>query len=93
MSSTRSPATTAPDAAALMASLLSMMTRFSCLGCPQQAALIQRELGLLQSYPDHQIAPLLKAVAKRLEGEWGQLHLAIADDPLPLAGGRHAALH
>lgn len=83
-----------PDAAALMASLLSQMTRFSCLGCPQQAALIQRELALLQIYPDSQIPPLLKGVAKRLEGEWTQLHFAIADDPKPASrGGAHPALH
>lgn len=72
-----------PDPNALMASLLSLMTRFSCLGCPNQAVLIQRELTLLQSYPDSQIPPLLKEVAKHLEGEWKQLHFAIADDPLP----------
>lgn len=81
-----------PDATALVASLLQLMTRFSCLGCPQQAAVIRRELAVLQRYPDDQVAPLLKEVARRLEGEWGQLHLAIADDPYP--DSTHApALH
>ncbi|MFZ2853795.1 MAG: hypothetical protein WAZ34_06755 [Rhodocyclaceae bacterium] len=88
------PTPNLPDATALMASLLSQMTRFSCLGCPQQAALIQRELALLQTYPDSQIPPLLKGVAKRLEGEWTQLHFAIADDPEPAShDSAHPALH
>lgn len=78
------------DAAALVASLLSRMTRFSCLGCPQQAVLIQRELALLQSYPESAVPPLLKDVAKRLEDEWTQLHFAIADDPYAAA---HAEAH
>lgn len=78
-----------PDATALMASLLSLMTRFSCLGCPQQAVLIRRELALLQSYPDSQIPPLLKGVARRLEDEWTQLHFAIADEPV----ANHSAMH
>lgn len=72
-----------PDPSALLASLLNLMTRFSCLGCPQQAALIRKELALLQAYPDDQLAPLIKQVGQRLESEWSQLHLAIADDPLP----------
>ena len=83
---------TLPDAAAMMASLLSLMTKFSCLGCPQQAVLIQRELALLQRYPDEEIPPLLKRVAQRLEGEWQQLHFAISDDPRP-HGSSQAALH
>ena len=66
-----------PDPSALLASLLNLMTRFSCLGCPQQALLIQRELALLQHYPDEQLAPLIKQVGQRLESEWGLLHLAI----------------
>ena len=81
-----------PDQSALLASLLNLMTRFSCLGCPQQALLIQRELALLQHYPDEQLAPLIKQVGQRLESEWGLLHLAITDDPLP-AGTPRAALH
>ena len=83
---------TLPDAAAMMASLLSLMTKFSCLGCPQQAVLIQRELALLQRYPDEEIPPLLKRVAQRLEGEWQQLHFVISDDPMP-HGSSQAALH
>ena len=83
---------TLPDAAAMMASLLSLMTKFSCLGCPQQAVLIQRELALLQRYPDEEIPPLLKRVAQRLEGEWQQLQCAISDDPMP-HGSSQAALH
>ena len=87
------PATELPDADALLASLLSMMTKFSCLGCPQQALLIQRELNLLQGYPDQSVAPLLKGVARRLEHEWQQLHFAIADDPAPVASHARPALH
>ena len=83
-----------PDATALMASLLSQMTRFSCLGCPQQAELIRRELTLLQSYPDEQIPPLLKSIGQRLESEWAELHLAIADDEPYLAdNSRASTLH
>ena len=79
-----------PDASALIASLLNLMTRFSCLGCPQQAALIRKELALLQSYPDDQLAPLIKQVCRRLEGEWSQLHMAISDDPYPAATAARA---
>lgn len=83
-----------PEATALLASLLSQMTRFSCLGCPAQAMSIQRQLALLQTYPNSQVAPLLKAVARRLEGEWSELHLAIADDPATEAhGAARPALH
>ncbi len=87
------PSTEVPDADALLASLLSLMTKFSCLGCPQQAQLIQRELKLLQSYPDQSVAPLLKSVARRLEHEWQQLYFAIADDPVPVASHARPALH
>ena len=80
-----------PDASAMIASLLKLMTRFSCLGCPQQAALIRQELALLQAYPDDQLAPLIKQVGRRLEDEWSQLHLAISDDPYPIA--KTHALH
>lgn len=87
------PATDLPNADALLASLLSLMTEFSCLGCPQQALLIERELKRLQSYPDQSVAPLLKDVARRLEHEWQQLHFAIADDPAPVASPQRLALH
>ena len=56
-------------------------------------ALIQRELNLLQGYPDQSVAPLLKSVARRLEHEWQQLHFAIADDPVPVASPQRLALH
>mgnify|MGYP006389034035 FL=1 len=69
-----------PDADALIASLLNLMTRFASLGCPQHAALIRRELALLVGYPDEQVAPLVKQVCRRLEGEWAQLRFAIDDD-------------
>lgn len=70
-----------PDPSALLASLLSLMTRFSCLGDPAQAQLIRRELALLRRYPDDQVPSLLKQVGERLEQEWAQLHFAIADEP------------
>jgi len=76
---------TLPDPSALVASLLNLMTRFSCLGCPNQAALIRRELALFQSYPDELMPPLLKQVGLRLEQEWAQLHFAISDDPVQSA--------
>lgn len=82
-----------PAADALLASLLSLMTRFSCLGCPRQAVLIERELSFLQHYTDDQVAPLLKTVAKRLEGEWQQLHFALSDDAPPSLNDTHAGLH
>lgn len=82
-----------PAADALLASLLSLMTRFSCLGCPQQAVLIQRELSFLQHYADDQVPPLLKTVAKRLEGEWKQLHFAISDEATPSINSTYAGLH
>lgn len=72
-----------PDATALLCSLLALMTRFSCLGCPQQAQLIRRELELLQRYPDEQMAPLLKQLGRRLEQDWAQLYYAIADETDP----------
>lgn len=81
-----------PDVDALLASLLQQMTRFSCLGCPQQAAQIRRELARLQSYPDDSLAPRLKQVGRQLEEEWATLYLAIADD-VPAEPTRPAALH
>lgn len=70
-----------PDPTALLASLLSMMTRFSCLGCPRLAERIRGNLALLRHYPDDDMPPLLKELALRLEHEWAQLHFAIADIP------------
>ena len=78
--SSQSPS--APEASALIASLLSLMTRFSCLGCPQQALLIRKELALLLQYPDSDVAPLIKQVARRIDDEWATLHFAISDHPM-----------
>lgn len=70
-----------PDPVALIAALMTMMTRFSCLGCPQLAGRIRRNLTLLNHYPDDAMPPTLKRAAQRLEREWAQLHAAIADEP------------
>lgn len=82
-----------PDATALVASLLSLMTKFSSLGCPRQAQLIRRELALLQQYPDAQVAPLMKQIGQRLEYEWAQLYFAIADDPVSEHQGIQGLVH
>ncbi|MCP5268836.1 MAG: hypothetical protein H6943_07340 [Zoogloeaceae bacterium] len=71
-----------PEPTALIAALLTMMTRFSCLGCPRLAGRIRRNLALLQHYADTDMPPSLKQLAQHLEREWTQLHLAIADEPL-----------
>lgn len=68
-----------PDPDTLVAALLTMMTRFSCLGCPRLAGRIRRHLALLRHYADDEMPPLLKKLAARLEGEWAQLHQALAD--------------
>lgn len=70
-----------PEPTTLLAALMTMMTRFSCLGCPQLAARIRRHLALLRHYDDKDMPPLLKQLAQRLEGEWAQLLLAISDTP------------
>lgn len=70
-----------PDPIALIASLMSMMTRFSCLGCPRIAGRIRHDLSVLQRYPDDAMPPLLKHLAVRLEDEWAQLQSAISDTP------------
>jgi hypothetical protein len=62
-----------PDPIALVASLMSMMTRFSCLGCPRIAGRIRHDLSVLQRYPDDAMPPLLK--------QWAQLQSAISDTP------------
>lgn len=81
-----------PDPSALLASLLNLMTRFSCLGCPQQALLIQRELALLQHYPDEQLAPLIKQVGQASGKRMGVVAPRHYRRPLP-AGPPRAALH
>ncbi len=81
------PQQTLPHPSALIASLLSLMTRFSESADTSLAALIRRELALLQSYPEHDIPPLLKTVAQRLEGEW-QLRQINASD-IPTRAARH----
>lgn len=70
-----------PDPTTLVAALMSMMTRFSCLGCPRIAGRIRHDLSVLQRYPDDAMPPLLKQLAVRLEGEWAQLQSAISDAP------------
>ena len=70
-----------PDPVSLIAALMTMMTRFSCLGCPRLANRIRRNLALLQHYTDTDMPPPLKQLAQRLEHEWAQLHTAIADEP------------
>ena len=69
-----------PDPTSHIAALMSMMTRFSCLGCPRLARRIQRNLALLQHYADDDMPPILKQLALRLEREWAQLFMAIADE-------------
>ena len=81
------------EADALIGTLLSQMTEFSCLGCPQQALDIRRQLARLQRYPDSEVAPSLKQLGKHLEQEWTQLHFAIADDLSPDTGDQLAVFH
>jgi hypothetical protein len=69
-----------PDPVALIAALMTMMTRFSCLGCPRLANRIRRNLALLQHYTEDEMPPALKHTAQRLEREWAELHTAIADE-------------
>lgn len=59
-----------PDAVALIASMLSIMTQFARTHCPHQAVLVERQLTYLQQYPDELMPSLLKTVARRLRGEW-----------------------
>lgn len=59
-----------PDAVALLASMLSVMTQFARTRCPHQAVLIERQLTYLRHYPDELMPPLLKTVAGRLRKEW-----------------------
>lgn len=75
-----------PDPVALIAALLAMMTRFSCLGCPRLAHRIRRNLALLRHYHDDEIPPLLKQAAQQLERDWAQLHAAISDSPDSVSG-------
>ncbi|MCK6405127.1 MAG: hypothetical protein L6Q60_03815 [Rhodocyclaceae bacterium] len=70
-----------PDPVTLIAVLMTMMTRFSCLGCPRLANRIRRNLTLLQHYAEDEMPPMLKQTAQRLEREWAQLHTAISDEP------------
>jgi hypothetical protein len=76
-----------PDPAALLASTLSLMTGFVRTGCPRQATLVSRQLAYLQCYPDSQITPVLKSVARRLRAEWEQLLFT-----LPNSGGADGLL-
>lgn len=62
-----------PPPDALLASLLSLMTGFAQSHCPRQAVLVQRQLAYLQSFPDDLMPPTLKAVARRLQGDWESL--------------------
>jgi hypothetical protein len=71
-----------PDPGALIASTLSLMTGFVRTGCPRQATLVSRQLAYLQCYPDSQISPVLKSVARRLRAEWEQVLFT-----LPGSGG------
>ncbi len=71
-----------PDPDALIASTLSLMTGFVRTGCPRQATLVSRQLTYLQCYPDSQMPPILKSVARRLRAEWEQVLLT-----LPNSGG------
>jgi hypothetical protein len=71
-----------PDPGALIASILSLMTGFARTGCRRQATLVSRQLACLQCYPDSQISPVLKSVARRLRAEWEQVLFT-----LPGSGG------
>jgi hypothetical protein len=78
-----------PDPIALMTSALAVMTRFIQTGCPRQGALVRRQLGFLQSYPDHLVPPPFKATVRRLRGDW-ELLLAGTDEA---TGSSFATLH
>jgi hypothetical protein len=71
-----------PDPGALIASTLSLMTGFVRTRCPRLATFVSRQLAYLQCYPDSQISPVLKSVARRLRAEWEQVLFA-----LPGSGG------
>lgn len=78
-----------PDPAALLASTLSLMTGFIRTGCPRQATLVSRQLTYLQCYPDSEMPPILKSVARRLRTEWEQVLFALpqpseASDDMPI---------
>ncbi|MEW5891774.1 MAG: hypothetical protein AB1697_01320 [Pseudomonadota bacterium] len=72
-----------PDVHALLGSLLRLMTGFARIRCPRQAVLIERQLNYLEHYPDHLASPVLKAVARRLRGEWQRVlfEMPRKDDP------------
>lgn len=74
------PSDQLPHSPALVASLLCLMTRFSESGNASLAALIRRELALMQSYSDDVVPPLLKNVAKRLEQEWLLRYVQASDN-------------
>ena len=78
-----------PDPIALMTSVLAVMTRFIQTGCPRQGALVRRQLGFLQSYPDHLVPPPFKATVRRLHGDW-ELLLVGTDEA---AGASFSTLH
>jgi hypothetical protein len=66
-----------PDPSALLASLLSLMTGFVRTGSPLHATLISRQIAYLHYYPDSQISPLLKSVARRVRSDWEQLRVTL----------------
>ncbi len=78
-----------PDPAALLASLMSLMTGFARVRCPRQVVMIERQLAYLGNYPEHLMPPILKAAAKRLRGEWQRVlfELPRKDDPPAVAPG------
>ncbi len=76
-----------PDPGALLASTLSLMTGFVRTGCPRQATLVSRQLAYLQCYPDSQMPPILKSVARKLRDEWEQVLFT-----LPNSGGADGLL-
>ena len=78
-----------PDPIALMTSVLAVMPRFIQTGCPRQGALVRRQLGFLQSYPDHLVPPPFKATVRRLHGDW-ELLLVGTDEA---AGASFSTLH
>lgn len=59
-----------PEPAAIVASVIHLMTRHAVSGCPQMGRMVIRQLEYLAHHPSEQITPMLRQVCNSLIVEW-----------------------
>jgi len=62
-----------PEPAAIVASIIHLMTRHAGSGCPRLGELVIRQLEFLERHPSGEVTPMLRHVCRSLIVDWHRL--------------------